>query len=563
MRSIVPAIFRNPVFEHEFIRYCRTKRWYVVRTGLVGALTLVLWLFFLQGRDDIAQGNIDAVGASLFSAACIVQVLFVLLATPGLTADLIASERRSGNLEVLLSTPLPRRGIVYGKILSRVSLLLVMVASTFPAISITLLFGGVRTEQVVALFLVSVGLILLLSGPSLLLSTIAARGGLPAVLAYLVALVPAAVLLVPTAEPHLIFGAVARLARPDPGTEVSFGFLESGLIVLLAGAIAFLVGAWLCILRIGLLRSGEPAAPPSAGRLGRIRSRISWDRGNPIATWETRRIRGRFGRGAFWTIFFLLAGTEALFLLVPPARRMLSGPYGNQVLVTIEAFVILLFAALSGSTTVVSDREQGRIELFRLSCLTPREVVHGKALGTARAVLPLALLPAVHLLVAGGFGPAAIGGTLLFLGLLSVTTAICAADGVMNSIQGATVQSAILRSIWHFCWLTLFLPLVQVLLPLVFQGTLEMPEGPQFSLLYPLHHAATIALAIPGTRLDLFGFVFWIVLLGIMAVGLFMMLAPAGHRPKRTGRPRTHEPPPFGDWRESWGRLASQWDEED
>lgn len=560
------VLTRNPVFEHEFLRFCRTKRWYLVRTGLVGALTLVLWLFFLQGRGDILAGNLDAVGRSLFSAACFVLVLFVVLATPGLTADLIASERRTGNLEVLLSTPLPRAGIVFGKVLSRISLLLVMVASSFPAISITLLFGGVRIEQVAALFLTATGLVLGLAGPSLLFSSVAERSGLPAVLAYLFALFPAGILFMSAPAPESVFGFVRTLALPPARADAPLPFLRNAAIVLGAGTVVFALGTWLALLQLRISRRGAARGAVRAVRRRGPRSRTAWDRGNPISTWEARRVRGRAGIGSFSIILGLLLVTEVVVLLVPAVRSSIDAAGAHAAVATAEAFVILLFAALAGSTTVIADREQGKIELLRLTRLSPREVVHGKALGTTRAVVPLALIPTLHLLVVGGIGAASLGFALAFAVVLAVAAGVSASDGVMNSIQGSTVQSAVMRSVWHFCWLTLFLPLVQVLLPLVFTGEVLMPEGPQFSLLYPIHYAAARALGHPGTPLDLFGFLFWIALLAIMAVGIWMLLAQGGtfRRTAATTTRRDAKPEvPWTDWRESWQRLAAEWHEED
>jgi ABC-type Na+ efflux pump permease subunit len=553
-------LLRHPVFEREFFQFCRMRKWYLIRTGLVATLTVVVWFFFAQGSSDIATGNLDAVGRTLFAAACFTQMLFLVFVTPGLSADLVASERRTGNLEVLLSTPLRPGGILAGKMLSRVSLLLVIVASSFPAISVTLLFGGVRAEQVAGLFLVSTGLVLLLSGPSLLLSAMTDRTALAAALAYLIALIPVGILVIPGQGEAMIAGAVWNLAFPPLPPAVPVSPVKVGLIVVAGGLACMVLSLVLARARLRLDRSGRAQAISVVRRRPK-RIGKAYDQSNPMLAWEARRVRGRSGLGPFGTVLFILIALEAVVFFLPEKALIKDGPTLHAAVVTAEAFIILLFTVLSGSTSVITDREQGTIELIRMTDLTPREVVQGKALGTALAAAPLMIVPIIHLVLHADFRPMSVVGAAFFLFLISLAICLCAADGVMNSIHARSVPRAILRSMWHFSWLTVFLPIFQFILPMLFWGEVEVDGGPQFSMLYPIYHAAAATLGQERDSLDIFGFVFWLFLLGIMAAALWALLSSGRFRTQHTVRRKRS--PRLSDWRESWAKLTSQWDEED
>ena len=553
-----PSLLRNPVFEREFFRFCRTRKWFVIRTGLVAALTLVVWFFFAQGGSEIDSGNLDAVGRVLFAAACFTQLLFLVVIAPGLCADLIGYERRTGNLEVMLSAPLTPLSIVIGKLVSRVSLLLVVIASAFPAIAITLLFGGVRAEQVAALFLVSAGLVFLYTGPALLLSSLTDKTAIAAAVAYIAAIVFTLILIAPISDPSSIGGIVFRLALPPPGVPVSP--LPQGALVFATGLAVCLLSVPLALARLRLDRAGR-ARPSATGRRRVIRIARAYDLHNPLLAWEARRVLGPAGMGPFWTVLGLLLVIEAISYFVPGSTLFPAGPMRHTIVVTAESFVILLFTTLAGSTSVITDREQGTIELLRMTDLTPREVVQGKAVGTALAAAPLGVVPLIHLIVTASFRPLVFLSIPLYLVLMGLAVGLCAADGVMNSIHARSVARAILRSMWHFAWLTAFLPVLQVFLPMLFFGTISGPEGPTFSLLYPLFHSAALTAGVERSALDGFGFVFWLFLMAILAGALFALLSRGRLGAQRTVR--HNRPATLSDWRESWSRLTAQWDEDE
>ncbi|MGH8283433.1 MAG: ABC transporter permease [Gammaproteobacteria bacterium] len=96
---------------------------------------IVAWMFLVQVDNFLkfaptlagmasAPGVTDAVAAPMFSAASVVMLLVV----PIMSMRLIAEERRSGTLSLLLSAPVSMTEIVLGKYLGLLIFLLIMLA---------------------------------------------------------------------------------------------------------------------------------------------------------------------------------------------------------------------------------------------------------------------------------------------------------------------------------------------------------------------------------------------------------------------------------------------------
>ena len=96
---------------------------------------IVAWLFLVQVDNFLkvaptlagvanAPGVTDAIAAPMFSTASVVMLLVV----PIMSMRLIAEERRSGTLSLLLSSPVSMTEIVLGKYLGLLIFLLIMLA---------------------------------------------------------------------------------------------------------------------------------------------------------------------------------------------------------------------------------------------------------------------------------------------------------------------------------------------------------------------------------------------------------------------------------------------------
>lgn len=91
----------------------------------------------LQGQIDYS----NAIGLYVF--LIVIEAFMVMFLVPAYTAGSIAGEREKQTLEILLTTTLKPRQIVWGKLLSSISMVLLLIVSTLPTISIVFTIGGV------------------------------------------------------------------------------------------------------------------------------------------------------------------------------------------------------------------------------------------------------------------------------------------------------------------------------------------------------------------------------------------------------------------------------------
>lgn len=81
---------------------------------------------------------------ALYATLIAIEAGMVMFLVPAFTAGSIAGEREKQTLEILLTTTLKPGQIVWGKLMSSISMVLLLIVSTLPTISIIFTIGGVE-----------------------------------------------------------------------------------------------------------------------------------------------------------------------------------------------------------------------------------------------------------------------------------------------------------------------------------------------------------------------------------------------------------------------------------
>jgi ABC-type transport system involved in multi-copper enzyme maturation permease subunit len=123
-RGIGPLV--NPVMVKEF-RCRRFGRLHWLLRLISGCAVLSLFLTYAATQETEKWGPATIGGILVF-----MQVALLVLITPSLAAGLISGERESGGWELLITTPLPVSRIVWGKLLSVILPLLLVLCATLP-----------------------------------------------------------------------------------------------------------------------------------------------------------------------------------------------------------------------------------------------------------------------------------------------------------------------------------------------------------------------------------------------------------------------------------------------
>lgn len=118
---------------------------------LIGVATLgFVMAFSVSLHESVDYSN--AIG--LYVAMVLIEAIIVVFLVPAYTAGSIAGEREKQTLEILLTTTLKPKQIVWGKLMSSISMVLLLIVSTLPTISIIFTIGGVSMWDLLSFVIV-------------------------------------------------------------------------------------------------------------------------------------------------------------------------------------------------------------------------------------------------------------------------------------------------------------------------------------------------------------------------------------------------------------------------
>ena len=190
------AFFDNPVVTKELRGRMRGSRTYWLLFGYVLLLSLILFFSYLgwwaQHSSDMDNGGSSAgftVGRTFFKILFYSQAVMMALITPALTAGAISVEREQRTFELLRGSILRPGAIVWGKLASSVSFVVLLLTSSLPLLSLCFLLGGVSPGEVFFAYLLLIGDAFLFGAIGLCWSAYAANTATATVLSYLTLIV--------------------------------------------------------------------------------------------------------------------------------------------------------------------------------------------------------------------------------------------------------------------------------------------------------------------------------------------------------------------------------------
>src|SRR3954447_15941589 len=140
----------NPVIVKELRGRMRGWRAAVVLTVYLVILSGITLLFYtLLRQTSTAPGGSSQVGKFIFSSLVVFQAIMVSLLTPAFTAGSITSEREQRTYDLLMTTLLPARSVVFGKLGSALAYVALLILAIAPLESLCFMLGGVSPEEIV------------------------------------------------------------------------------------------------------------------------------------------------------------------------------------------------------------------------------------------------------------------------------------------------------------------------------------------------------------------------------------------------------------------------------
>jgi ABC-2 type transport system permease protein len=229
MTNLVGA-FWNPIVAKEYRSRMRTWRSPVAMMIYILLVAGLGFAIFSSTAASINQfgGQTANYGQILFEYLVVFQMILLTFITPALTAGAISSERERQTIDLLFVTRIPPFSIIWGKLLSSMSFVVLLLLLSVPIFSLVFLFGGIEVDQVLYAFLITVVAALTLGVIGIAFSTWLRRSLAATVAAY----VGAFVLLFGTLGYGLIFPTAVDAKATKAPAPPAIAFLSPMLPLL-------------------------------------------------------------------------------------------------------------------------------------------------------------------------------------------------------------------------------------------------------------------------------------------------------------------------------------------
>ncbi len=204
----------NPIVVKELRSRMRGWRAFAVLTGVLLLLGAVSYLLYRMAMIAAGSGGFPLspqIGQLLFIGLILTELLLVSFITPAVTAGAISGEQEKLTYEMLLTTPLHPASILWGKLISGLGYVFLLIFAAVPMASLVFIFGGVAPGDMVKALAILIALAITLGVTGLFFSALLGRTTRAMVATYLSVL---ALLVAPTFV--WVFIGVLRQSQP-PG----------------------------------------------------------------------------------------------------------------------------------------------------------------------------------------------------------------------------------------------------------------------------------------------------------------------------------------------------------
>ena len=158
MNAISRALW-NPIVAKEYRSRMRTWRSPLAMTIYIVLLGGLGWAVFASMSNSGVGFAMPSSGSNygqiLFTFLILFQVALLAFITPALTAGAISGERERQTIDLLFVTRIPPFSIIWGKLLSSMSFVVLLLLLSIPIFSLVFLFGGIELDQMLYAFLVT------------------------------------------------------------------------------------------------------------------------------------------------------------------------------------------------------------------------------------------------------------------------------------------------------------------------------------------------------------------------------------------------------------------------
>lgn len=144
----------NPILEREIKSKMRSWRM---------PIAMIVYMFFMGlitylGTSILSIGRMNSgfdpqAASNMFDFLSVFQLALIMFIVPLVTSTSISGERERQTLDLMLCTDFPIMSILYGKIFSGLSTILLLVVMATPFMSVSFIFGGIGVFDILKIIL--------------------------------------------------------------------------------------------------------------------------------------------------------------------------------------------------------------------------------------------------------------------------------------------------------------------------------------------------------------------------------------------------------------------------
>jgi len=153
-RKIFSRIMDNPIIAKELKGRMRGRQGFIIIGSYITLISffIILIYLFLAVDGSVSNGDpgfLQTIGKVIFSTVVLLELLMLGFIGPALTAGAISSEREHKTIDLLRTSLLSARALVFGKLSSAVVFLLLLIFTAIPIQSLAFFLGGVGMAEMV------------------------------------------------------------------------------------------------------------------------------------------------------------------------------------------------------------------------------------------------------------------------------------------------------------------------------------------------------------------------------------------------------------------------------
>lgn len=177
---------KNPVYRREVTVSARSFKLALVLMIFNGILALVALLnmySMLAQVKSTAQMQYSSF-LDLYIFVAILEFVMLVFIMPAITAGSISGERERQTLDLMLTTKMTPAEIVFGKLASSLSTMLMIIVSSFPILAMVFVYGGVTLADIGSLLLCYMAAALFIGSLGICCSAVFKKSTISTVISY-------------------------------------------------------------------------------------------------------------------------------------------------------------------------------------------------------------------------------------------------------------------------------------------------------------------------------------------------------------------------------------------